>query len=202
MMGNMTDNNYKAADREGHGREHDAFYRQLDAVLAKHATAEPRAGLEQRVLAQLRTEGGGTVAHTWWRWPAMVELAVAVAIVLGVSPVWRSPKTASEIAVDRLPSIVQSGLQSAKDIPNRPTHMKKTATRHSRRQSLAPVGPKLEQFPSPRPVSEQERILESYVKNELQQAALIAEARTEALGRDAAEEMNYNAASSGKASQR
>jgi hypothetical protein len=201
MMGNMTDNNYKAADREGHGREYDAFYRQLDAVLAKHATAEPRAGLEQRVLAQLRTEGG-TVAHTWWRWPAMVELAVAVAIVLGVSPVWRSPKTASEIAVDRLPSIVQSGLQSAKDIPNRPTHMKKTATRHSRRQSLAPVGPKLEQFPSPRPVSEQERILESYVKNELQQAALIAEARTEALGRDAAEEMNYNAASSEKASQR
>jgi hypothetical protein len=201
MVGNMTDNKYKAADREGYGREHDAFYRQLDAVLAKYATVEPRAGLEQRVLAHLRT-GGGTVAHTWRHWPAMVELAVAVAIVLGASPVWRSPKTASEIAVDRLPSIVQSGLQSAKDIPNRPTHMKKTATRHSRRQSLAPVGPKLEQFPSPRPVSEQERILESYVKNELQQAALIAEARTEALGRDAAEEMNYNAASSEKASQR
>jgi hypothetical protein len=201
MVGNMTDNNYKAADREGYGREHDAFYRQLDAVLAKYATVEPRAGLEQRVLAHLRA-GGGTVAHTWRRWPAMVELAVAVAIVLGAALVWRSPKTASEIAVDRLPSIVQSGLQSAKDIPNRPTHMKKTATRHSRRQSLAPLGPRLEQFPSPRPVSEQERILESYVKNDLQQAALIAEARTEALGRDAAEEMNSNAASSEKASQR
>jgi hypothetical protein len=200
-MGNVADNDHIFDSEENKSRSNDALDRELDAALAQYGAVEPRAGLEQRVLAQLRTEGG-TVAHTWWRWPAMVELAVAVAIVLGVSPVWRSPKTATEIAVDRLPSIVQSGLQSAKDIPNRPTHMKKTATRHSRRQSLAPVGPKLEQFPSPRPVSEQERILESYVKNELQQAALIAEARTEALGRDAAEEMNYNAASSEKASQR
>lgn len=199
MVGNMTDS-YKA-DREGHGREQDAFCRQLDAVLTKYATVEPRAGLEQRVLAHLRA-GGGRMVHRWWRWPAMVELAIAVAIVMGVSLVWRSPKTASEIAVHRLPSIGQSGPQSAKDIPNPPTHMMKTATRHSRRQRVAPVGPKLDQFPSPRPFSEQERILENYVKSDLRQAALIAEARTEALVRDAAEEMNYNVASSEKDSQR
>jgi hypothetical protein len=200
----MIDNNDKAADRKGYGREHDALDRQLDAALAQYAAVEPRVGLEERVLAHLRSERG-TAAPTRWQQPAMVALAVSLAIILGVSLVWKSAKPAHEIAVHRLPSIVHGSLQSSKDIPNPPAQMsttnKKVTTRDRRRQSVATTGPKLEQFPSPQPLSEQEKILERYVTNDLQQAALIAQARTEALGRDAAEEMRYNMAASEKNSQ-
>ena len=49
--------------------------------------------------------------------------------------------------------------------------------------------PKLEQFPSPQPLSEQEKILARYVNTYPEHAALIAQARTEELRRDSAEEM-------------
>jgi hypothetical protein len=42
----------------------------------------------------------------------------------------------------------------------------------------------LDQFPSPQPLSEQEKILANYVAKYPEHAALIAEARMEALRRD------------------
>jgi hypothetical protein len=199
----MIDNNHKTADQEEYGRERDALDRELDAALAKYVAVEPRMGLEERVLTHLRAERG-TAAPTWWQWPAIVALASAVAIVLGVSLLWKSAKPAPEVAVHHPPTVVQSGPQSPKNTPNPArlsSTMKKVITRDRRRQSIAVAGPKLEQFPSPRPLSEQEKILERYVTNDLQQATLIARARTEALGRDAAEEMSYSVAGSEKNSQ-
>jgi hypothetical protein len=52
---------------------------------------------------------------------------------------------------------------------------------------VATDNPKLDQFPSPQPLTEQERILASYVALDPEHAALIAEARTEALLREAEE---------------
>jgi hypothetical protein len=48
--------------------------------------------------------------------------------------------------------------------------------------------PKLAQFPSPQPLSEQERILASYVAKYPEQAALVAQARAQALQQDREEE--------------
>jgi hypothetical protein len=50
--------------------------------------------------------------------------------------------------------------------------------------------PKLDQFPSPQPLSEQEKILQSYVAENPEQAVLLARSRTEALRQDQLEEMN------------
>ena len=61
--------------------------------------------------------------------------------------------------------------------------------------------PKLDQFPSPQPLSEQEKILESYVANYPEHAALIARARAEELRRDAAEEMGSGEAGNEKGPQ-
>ena len=55
-------------------------------------------------------------------------------------------------------------------------------------QTLAAT-PKLDQFPSPQPLSEQEQILMSYVAKYPEKAALIAQARAEALQRDREEEL-------------
>jgi hypothetical protein len=46
---------------------------------------------------------------------------------------------------------------------------------------IAAAGPKLDSFPSPLPLSEQEIILASYVAEDPEQAALVAEARMDAL---------------------
>jgi hypothetical protein len=54
---------------------------------------------------------------------------------------------------------------------------------------VAEANPKLDVFPSPRPLSEQERILESYVNQFRQEAVLIARARSELEIRDQQEEM-------------
>jgi hypothetical protein len=52
------------------------------------------------------------------------------------------------------------------------------------------INPKLSQFPSPQPLSEQERLLENYVAKYPERAVLLARARLEALQRDQLEEMN------------
>jgi hypothetical protein len=68
-----------------------------------------------------------------------------------------------------------------------PVSVKKPRTNIS--HAVVASGPKLDQFPSPRPLSEQEKILESYVTKYPKHAALIAQARAEALRQDLAEEM-------------
>jgi hypothetical protein len=64
------------------------------------------------------------------------------------------------------------------------------------------AGPRLEQFPSPQPLSEQEKILENYLANYPEHALLIAEARARALRQDAAEEAQLGGAMMEKDSQR
>ena len=52
---------------------------------------------------------------------------------------------------------------------------------------IAVAGPKLDVFPSPLPLSEQEKILASYVAGYPEHAALVAEARMDALRQEAEE---------------
>jgi hypothetical protein len=56
--------------------------------------------------------------------------------------------------------------------------------------AVASANPKLDQFPSPQPLSEQEKLLENYVAKYPERAVLLARARFEALQRDQLEEMN------------
>jgi hypothetical protein len=77
-------------------------------------------------------------------------------------------------------------------VPNPPplisSARRNETNRDRRRQPTVAAGPKLEQFPSPQPMSEQEKILASYVAQYPEHAALIAEARSEALKKDRREE--------------
>jgi hypothetical protein len=49
--------------------------------------------------------------------------------------------------------------------------------------------PKLDLFPSPHPLSKQEKILASYIAQFRDEAVMVARARTEALRKDREEEM-------------
>lgn len=76
------------------------FDRLLDEALKSYAAVEPRPGLEQRVVANLRS-AAAPVHHGWLRWAAVAAacLAVALAALLAYRPsvqprvVTRAPQT-------------------------------------------------------------------------------------------------------------
>ncbi len=167
----MANNDHTSGSEENKSRSYDALDRELDAALAQYAAVEPRAGLEQRVLTNLQAEREKIASRSWWRWPAMVALAAAVTIAVGGSLMWRSAKTSPVVSVIRPPTSVESGGQDgpilAEDVRNPPplisSARRNETNRDRRRQPTVAAGPKLEQFPSPQPMSEQEKILAIYV---------------------------------------
>jgi hypothetical protein len=169
----------------------------LDGVLAEYSAAEPRAGLEDRVLATLRAEQARVLDHAWWRW-GLAGVLTAVVLVLAVAFAWRSGKPSShQIAqhpstIKQIPNVLQIPIVAKDGRPAVqpivwPRHT--AGGRHARTPMMAEANPKLDVFPSPRPLSEQEKILENYVSQFRQEAVLIARARTELEIKDQQEEM-------------
>ena len=199
--GNPLQHGFGVSSGNDQNRKHDVLDRQLDAALAKYAAVEPRTGLEERVLASLRLanlriDQQHAARRSWWRWPAVAALTAAIALT--VSLVWRSAESTHRITVQHPPALAQTnaaGTQVANDgrsgsIPS-PLKPVRTLKQHTVSHAATAVAfaPKLDQFPSPQPLSEQETILARYVTRFPEHAALIAQARTEELRRDSAEEI-------------
>jgi hypothetical protein len=191
--------NMAEADKQSRGDELD---RVLDAALAKYAAVEPRTGLEERVLANLRS-ATPLANGAWWKWSLAAALAAVLLIVITLA--WRS-RAASHPAANHPTSTEHRNGGREKDVahhdanstPRRPRLAPRTHAPGS-----APVVadvPKLDQFPSPHPLSEQEQILASYVAQFHDEAVLVARARTEAMERDREQEMR-EAGSDGSDSQ-
>jgi hypothetical protein len=178
--------------------------RELDAALARYSAVEPRPGLEQRVLANLRAEQQLDAARGRRGWRALAALAVACSIAvisaslltkskvfnLATAPVGGSRgdatnesragvatrrdtrKPASEGG--RLPEPVRSTERERDGVANHDgaAELRQTETADE-------VAPKLERFPAPEPLSEQEKLLVRFVEDDPQEAALVAEARAE-----------------------
>jgi hypothetical protein len=194
----------------------DALDRELDAALAKYAAVEPRPGLEERVLANLSAERKQASAHSWLRWGVVAAVAAvwrwgvvaAVAAVLLVTStlLWRSGESREHLRLQALSSNQDNAAGATRVTTNgeidqtpllHPTLSRKQAARIRRRPAtvVTASGPRLDQFPSPEPLSKQERILQRYVAKYPEHAALIAQARAEALRQDLAEEMKISAPS-------
>jgi hypothetical protein len=201
-------------------RQEDEIDRVLDAALAKYAGAEPRAGLENRILANLTLERSQVPDHTWWRWGAVA--AAAAVVVVAVTIAWRPGRPPHPI-VENHPSVVAPTLiaPALKQEPKVSLSNGTTVLMHSRRdrrlrnpavrratlhgsqpEAVVAANPKLDRFPSPRPLSEQENILANFVTRFPEHAALIARARTEALRRDRIEEMQNTPSNGDQDSQR
>lgn len=172
----------------------------LDRALAKYTAVEPRAGLESRILANLQAAGEHRVGVTRWGWIATAFALVA--IVAAASLVWRSEKPrpglvahdpSGQIHEERLGQVESTGGDSGIRSPLRvPVHGSRQPGPRVRAGAIPPP-PKLDQFPSPRPLSEQEQILARYVAMYPAHATMIAQARADALRREAAEEAGSSA---------
>jgi hypothetical protein len=181
------------AGRQVRQVRNDALEHELDAALSKYAEVEPRPGFEQRLLANLRTERERSPLPVGWRWPASCATTGAV-LILALFLSWRTRdvqvgKTVGHNATEASREVPKDRVADT-HLPSQPAASVGTAVTKRPRRSTAVVttAPRLEQFPSPRPLSEQEEILARYVATYPEHATLVARARAEALRRDAVEE--------------
>ena len=75
----------------------------LDSGLKHYSQVLPPAGLEMRVLANLRTEQEKRVAHPWPSWAAAVAVALC-ALAAGTLFMVRKPGNNPELAIHRSPA--------------------------------------------------------------------------------------------------
>ncbi len=180
--------NLKQEDAGRRRPEDERLDRELDAALAKYASIEPRAGLEDRVLANLRSEWENAAARVWWHWPAL-GVAAAVLVVAAVFLMRRPGKPTPDITAHQPAATSQGDKQPETRIasndagsPAHPT-VPQGATRpprHSvRPHAIVANGPRLDRFPSPRPLSDEEKLLVRYVRDFPQDAVMIARAQAE-----------------------
>ncbi|HEY1938896.1 MAG TPA: hypothetical protein VGJ33_13260 [Candidatus Angelobacter sp.] len=141
----------------------------LDSMLAMYSSTEPRPGLETRILANLQSTAAREVSNGWWNFKWLWAGAVmAAVIVLGVliSGHHHAMPTDKTIVRTQEPTPLQTQAQQnsvaqaghtisiihrpKKDVPAKPED--KTLALNQRPQT----------FPSPAPLSEQEKLLLSY----------------------------------------
>ncbi|HYA62189.1 MAG TPA: hypothetical protein VED66_03250 [Candidatus Sulfotelmatobacter sp.] len=176
----MGDHDYERTKKQELAR--DDLDRVLDAALAKYAALEPRAGLEQRILAGLRTAPQSAV-RVWWSWAPAAGAAAVVIVAMALA--WRSGTT-------RPPEITKHPQAGAPTVPagpqiaqhdgnfvGRPTNgsVRKAAPRWPTAAEVVAAVPRLDVFPSPQPPSDEELALARYVRNFPADARVVAEAQ-------------------------
>jgi hypothetical protein len=156
----------------------------LDKALQQHGAAEARPGLEARIFANLAANSSTERPVRKWGW----TLPFATSLIL-VFSVWltyhgRLLNTRPNVLSNR-PGTMHIGpvhrpLEPAQSPESREViagvRAEKIYPRASRR--LANV-PRLPQFPSQRPLSEQEQLLKQYVEQCPGEAMVVARAQTE-----------------------
>jgi hypothetical protein len=171
--------------------------RELDSALAAYSAVEPPAALEKRVLANLRAEQQLDAARGWRGSRKLAALAVACSIaVVSATLLTKSkvlnPTTASGSASREggaarsnvgKPALESGSLhERAQSIERAKGAVANHGGAELRQTETADEAvPKLERFPAPEPLSEQEKLLVRFVEDNPHEAALVAEARAEQL---------------------
>jgi len=149
----------------------------LDSALKQRANVEPRPGLENRILASIRAERNRDPKPNWnWR-PVWFVVAIAIALFTVLS--WRRPAPRTTVAGN--PGIIPSQELSPQTTPVSPA-IRRIKHTHAHQP---PKTPRLEQFPSPQPLTEQEQMLTRYIRQYPREARLVAQAQTELLRQEA-----------------
>ena len=141
----------------------------LDSLLASYSSAEPRPGMETRILANLRDAAGREVPLQWWNfkwlWAATVTAIIIVAAILIAGRQYVVPPSNVVIRNTRpvsprpeiqtgVPATHETAAKLQRQKPSAPGLLKNTTLALDRRPAV---------FPTPTPLSEQERLLLRYL---------------------------------------
>ncbi len=161
----------------------------LSSALIEYANAEPRAGLEDRILANLQAQRRRITQRQRWWWAEAGAVATAAVIALSVwlgqnnraqtpggPSIAARPSAGAEPRPLLSPDVPSRGCAVTRLFPVQPR--RRSSARHPAAEPRA-VDSKLDKFPAPAPLSDQEELLARYVEEFPQRAALIARAQTE-----------------------
>jgi hypothetical protein len=165
---------------ESHHR--DQFDQLLDGALRQYGNVEPRVGLGGRVLARLATKTRSKRAGSAWVWALSGASVAALLLVVWIGIGHRRPDTP---LVSIRPNVSVKSVEK-RAVVTEPIGLKRSSAKQviSRRSparvTVAKAAePRLRQFPSPRPISEQETMLVQYVKCYPEEAMLIVKQQNE-----------------------
>jgi len=189
--------------------------RELDVLLAAYAKAEPRPGLEQRVLANLRASRHAGTAPKVWRGAVLAIVAVIAAIALASSG-WLVKMRRTDSRMGQAPALTAfiagrpqlrgsaqtEGARRVTEgaVPNRQAKARRHRLAANARLAIpagGEVAPKLAQFPAPEPLSEQEKLLVRFVQYDPREAELVAQERAEESQREAEEMKKFGEGAEG-----
>jgi hypothetical protein len=140
----------------------------LDSLLASYSSVEPRPGLETRILANLRDSAISETLPGWWNFKWLWAAVVAAGIIIAAVVIHEQQRTTAptNVVVKNSKPVPQPEIQS-----NVPVAHEEAAMIHHHHPPL----PKQKQnatlalnerpavFPTPAPLSEQEKLLLSYL---------------------------------------
>lgn len=160
-------------------RNNDNLDQWLDRALRQYGNAEPRAGLESRVVANLALEAKRRDFSNLSRWvlATLSAAALLLFIWLGIGrhglrrPETTANRPNSGVASDHrvMQSTPRLALEPRLTMPSR--HM----LDHKIRAVSEANGPRLDKFPSPRPLGRQELLIARFAERFPEDAKLIAQ---------------------------
>lgn len=164
----------------------------LDSLLANYSSAEPRPGLETRILANLisatpRDAKSREAARGWWSFKWLwAGAAVAAAIIAGVLLLGGHRKEKGPVMVHELPGPAHPEPPQQKPPKIAPEVATKQREHTSHRAVMMPAqnsglkpGLRPANFPTPSPLSEQERLMLAYLNNTPHQEVIAQIQRTD-----------------------
>jgi hypothetical protein len=153
----------------------------LQIALQQYGNAEPRPGLQGRVLANLTAE---KPAAAKWRWGLGFAGCFTLALAL-----WFTNR---DRLSHKMPFLVSNDpeILRIEPIPRAPAAMLQATSRkeisavrgrvnYRAKETQSASGPRLPQFPSQHPLSVQEQLLKRYVQQLPGEAMIVAKAQTE-----------------------
>lgn len=156
----------------------DEFNDLLAGSLKRYGEVEPRAGLEGRVLARLAEETH-TNSHWAWMWVPATTCACLLAVVVWIGIVGKRERP--HIGREATKVLTKGNRLETAEVRSQMDKPRRLRTHEVRKTPLqvANTTPRLEHFPSPRPLSEQEKLLVAYVREYPKQAAEVAQEQSE-----------------------
>lgn len=166
------------------GHEHDKHLNELlDSALSQYSAVEPGPGLETRIQATVR-EAGRAASPQWnWRWLWAGAVALAAILLIALLAGKRSvvPAPGNDLVQKKEP-VAHPSPESAKAAPldsgNDAAHPLPKHLKQQPEVVALKVEPRRPVFPTPAPLSEQEKLLLSYYSNTPREE-LIAQSRPE-----------------------
>jgi hypothetical protein len=157
-------------------RDKDNIDQWLDSALRQYGNAEPRSGLEGRMVTRLAAELQRQHATKRWLWGLASAACLIVAIWIGLGYRRLTPAENIDVLTADFTKNLSIGPAWRRTLPVPPVAARRrTRHTHALRATADVAEPRLNQFPAPRPLSEEELLFANYADRFPKEAMVLAQ---------------------------